>query len=152
MLMLNKRGQAIIEYAVLLAVIVAAVLIMQMFVKRGFQGNLMDASQKMGDSFSAGETSIQKISKLDETGQSITEETGTDTKMDPFIQSSTMPDLKHTLDNQAYSYNERTGGEQSSDTKTDTGSARAEKTRISEYQDTKATNFPDPWAGNPSNN
>lgn len=40
----NQRGQSTAEYAILLAVVVAAVVGMQLYVKRGMQGKFRDAA------------------------------------------------------------------------------------------------------------
>jgi Flp pilus assembly pilin Flp len=129
----NKRGQALIEYAVLLAVIAAVILISQYVIRRGAQGNLKDAADKIsgGESFSASETSIRKENKLAD-AQLINEETATGVTMDQFVSPGTT--LKHTLDKQAFSYSERTGGQQTAETKSKTGSFSVERTRIGDYQ------------------
>ena len=38
--MIGKRGQSLMEYAVFLAVVTAAVVAMQLYVRRGIQANL----------------------------------------------------------------------------------------------------------------
>lgn len=51
---LNKRGQSTLEYAVIIAVIVGALLAIQVYIKRGIQGRLKQASDDIGDQFSPG--------------------------------------------------------------------------------------------------
>ncbi len=46
MFKLNKKGQNTAEYAVLIGLVVAAVIAMQTYVKRGVQGRMHDASDK----------------------------------------------------------------------------------------------------------
>jgi len=47
---LSKRdGQTIAEYAVLIAIVVGAIVTMQVYVKRGFQGKIKDAVDYTGD-------------------------------------------------------------------------------------------------------
>lgn len=48
----NKKGQSTLEYAVLIAVIVAGLLTMQMFMKRGYQGRLRSSTDDIGEQFS----------------------------------------------------------------------------------------------------
>jgi len=50
---LNKKGQGTLEYAVIIAVIVAALIAMQTYMKRGMQGKLRESSDNMGEQFSA---------------------------------------------------------------------------------------------------
>lgn len=53
---LNKKGQATLEYGIIIAVIVAGLIAMQVYIKRGFQGKLRQASDDMGEQFSPGYT------------------------------------------------------------------------------------------------
>jgi len=49
--MLNRKGQSTLEYALIIAVIAAGLLLMQHYVKRGYSGRLKAASDDMGDQF-----------------------------------------------------------------------------------------------------
>lgn len=49
---LNKKGQTTLEYAVIIAVIVAALLAMQVYFKRGVQGRIRQASDDIGRAYS----------------------------------------------------------------------------------------------------
>jgi len=42
--MFNKKGQNIAEYAILIALVIAAAVAMQVYVKRGIQGRVADAT------------------------------------------------------------------------------------------------------------
>jgi len=54
---LNKqRGQSTLEYAVLIIVIIAALISIQTYIKRGIQGRLKSASDDIGDQYSPGNT------------------------------------------------------------------------------------------------
>jgi len=53
---LHKKGQSTLEYAVIIAVVVAALIAMQTYVKRGLQGRLRQASDDIGEQFSPGYT------------------------------------------------------------------------------------------------
>lgn len=52
----KKRGQSTLEYAVLITVIIAALISIQTYIKRGVQGRLKSASDDIGDQFSPGNT------------------------------------------------------------------------------------------------
>ena len=47
----NRRGQSTVEIAVLVAVIIGALLAMQIYVKRGAMGRYRDASDQIGEQF-----------------------------------------------------------------------------------------------------
>ena len=47
----NRRGQSTLEYAILIAVIVAALLAMQTYMKRGYQGKLRENADNIGEQF-----------------------------------------------------------------------------------------------------
>ncbi|MFH0763264.1 MAG: hypothetical protein V1925_05195 [Candidatus Omnitrophota bacterium] len=53
---LNKRAQSTLEYAIVIAVIVAGLVAMQVYLKRGVQGRLRQASDEIGEQFSPGYT------------------------------------------------------------------------------------------------
>jgi len=61
---LNKRGQSTLEYAVIIAVIVAALIAMQVYVRRGLQGRLKQASDDIGGQFSASSTTTNYSTSL----------------------------------------------------------------------------------------
>ena len=71
MRMTKKAGQSTLEYAVVIAVVVAALLAMQIYMKRGAQGKLRQATDDIGEQFSptAYRGNFQMVQK------SITEET-----------------------------------------------------------------------------
>jgi Flp pilus assembly pilin Flp len=54
---LNKKGQNTLEYAIIIAVIVAALIAMQSYIKRGIQGKLKASTDDVGEQFSAQNTS-----------------------------------------------------------------------------------------------
>jgi len=49
---MKKQGQSILEYAVLVAVVLSAWLIMQVFVKRAYQGRLKHEADSIGTQYS----------------------------------------------------------------------------------------------------
>ena len=46
-----RNGQSTLEYAILIAVVVAAAIGMQIYVKRGLQGRLRQSAEQVGDQF-----------------------------------------------------------------------------------------------------
>lgn len=52
--MLNRKGQSTLEYAIVVAVIVAGLLAMQFYIKRGWEGKLRNAADNMGEQFDPG--------------------------------------------------------------------------------------------------
>ncbi len=49
---LNKRAQSTLEYAVVIAIVVAALIAMQVYIKRGLQGRWKQAADDVGQQFS----------------------------------------------------------------------------------------------------
>lgn len=141
--MFTRKGQSILEYSILLAVVIAVLLIMQAFVKRGYQGSLKASSDKMGEQFSASGTTIKEEQTM--TGnQNIVTEVGTTTDvMGQF--SGEIPDVnvQGTLAKGAYSLNTREGGNVASITEQRTESAKDEKARVGDYTSTVQDNYSD---------
>lgn len=54
----RQRGQSTLEYAILIIIIIAALLTIQNYIKRGVQGRLKSASDDIGDQFSPGNTNM----------------------------------------------------------------------------------------------
>ena len=52
----HKRGQSTLEYALLIAVIVAGLIAMQVYLKRGYQGRLRESTDEIGEQYSPGYT------------------------------------------------------------------------------------------------
>jgi uncharacterized protein (UPF0333 family) len=53
---LSKRGQSLLEYSILFAVILSALLIMQFYIQRGYQGRLKAEADSVGQQYSPGHT------------------------------------------------------------------------------------------------
>ena len=51
MILSSRAGQSTLEYAVLIAVVVSALIAMQIYMKRGVQGKLRDATDQVGEQF-----------------------------------------------------------------------------------------------------
>lgn len=54
--MYQNKAQSTLEYAVLVGVVVAGLLAMQVYLKRGYQGKMKESADSMGDQFSPGQT------------------------------------------------------------------------------------------------
>jgi len=48
----ERKGQSTLEYAVIIGVVVGALIMMQVYVKRGLSGRIKSASDEIGDQFS----------------------------------------------------------------------------------------------------
>jgi hypothetical protein len=53
-----KRAQSTLEYAILIGVIVAGLITMQVYLKRGYSGKLRESGDSMGKQFSPGQTYV----------------------------------------------------------------------------------------------
>jgi len=69
--MLNRKGQSTLEYAIIVAVVIGGLLVMQHYIKRGYQGKLKSASDDMGEQFDpdayTGNFDITQSSKVKQT-------------------------------------------------------------------------------------
>jgi Flp pilus assembly pilin Flp len=50
--MRNLKGQSTLEYAILIIIIIAALITLQSYIKRGVQGRLQSSTDTVGDQFS----------------------------------------------------------------------------------------------------
>ena len=142
--MRREQGQSILEYAILIAVVVVALLIMQVFVKRGYEGGLKDSADKMGpEAFSASGTQIKTERKLSQ-DQQIQEEVATSSGAftDTLVTAAGLTDytVQGTLAKGAHSYTSRVGN-QTTDTKAKTDAAKAEMTNVSDQGNTTYTDM-----------
>jgi len=77
----NKRAQSTLEYAILIAVVVGALIGMQTYVKRGLQGRLRAATDDVGSQFEPALTTVdQTLQHGAYTGTYNIDEGGTVTK------------------------------------------------------------------------
>ena len=59
--LLGRKGQSTLEYAVLIVVIIAALIAVQVYLKRGIQGRMRQSSDQIGEQFSPGYTTSNRI-------------------------------------------------------------------------------------------
>lgn len=135
-----NKGQSMLEYAILLAVVIAALVIMQMIIKRGYQGGLQDSSSKMGDQFSPSSTTTKTTRKMPITvdgadnTQYIVEEQATTTLIDTFKEPVTFAKpTKAVFDKSVLGYVGRDGGAQDLETLSSTAGAKDEAVRVGDY-------------------
>ncbi len=50
--MLSEKGQHIVEYSILIALIISALVIMQVYIKRAYQGRLKQEAEEVGQQYS----------------------------------------------------------------------------------------------------
>ncbi len=72
----NRKAQSTVEYAVLAALVVGALLTMQIYMKRGTMGKLREATDKIGDQFNPTATTTKYSTVQDVTRTEKTESTG----------------------------------------------------------------------------
>lgn len=78
--MFKRKGQSTLEYALIIAVVVAGLLLMQHYVRRGFAGRLKQASDDMGEQYDP--TAYSGNFTINQTSQTrqITTNIGTNTE------------------------------------------------------------------------
>jgi len=74
MFMRKKKGQSILEYAVFLGVIVAVIIVMQIYVKRAVQGKFKSNADQLGEQFSTGV--VHNIETMQQTDRKETMQAG----------------------------------------------------------------------------
>jgi len=55
-----RKGQSTLEYVILIIIIMGALMSIQVYIKRGLQGRMKQATDDIGDQYSVGNTSITK--------------------------------------------------------------------------------------------
>lgn len=64
---LNKKGQNTLEYTIVIAVIVAALIAMQTYIKRGIQGKMKASTDDIGEQYSPQNTNGSTTTSLNAT-------------------------------------------------------------------------------------
>lgn len=149
----QSKAQSTVEIVVLLAIVLSALLMMQAIMKRGLQGSLKEASDKMGDQYSAsGTTSRLKREMLNDQG--IYEEVNTKESVagsvgiDQFIPAGFGYVPKYVGDQGIYTYTQRFNQSYKTTSEEKMDSTALEKYRWQDYEDSATTypDFPDPFA------
>ncbi len=68
----NKRSQSLLEYSILTALILSALLIMQFYVKRGYQGRLKQSADSVGQQYAPGHTTSTIVTTASSTTTTTT--------------------------------------------------------------------------------
>lgn len=71
---LDKKGQSILEYSILLAVILSAILIMQFYIKRSYQGRLKAEADSVGQQYAPRHTTSIITTKTDSISETKVED------------------------------------------------------------------------------
>ncbi len=134
----TKKGQALVEYSILLGIVLAVILIMQTFIKRHIEGAQKSAGERISEEmFSAGGTTTHQKTTLNE-DQVVHEETATTNKIDDFLPAGHT--ATGTVDKGVYTYADRSG-KMTTDTRKKIDAAVKEKFRLSEYDTTEQDNY-----------
>jgi len=56
----RSKGQSTLEYALIVAVVVGALVAMNVYMKRGLQGRLRESADQIGEQFDANNTTINR--------------------------------------------------------------------------------------------
>jgi len=76
----RTRGQSTLEYVILIGFVVAALIAMGVYMKRGIQGKLRESTDQVGEQYSAGhtkgtyytQTSMRQTEKMHKGGTTVT--------------------------------------------------------------------------------
>lgn len=65
MFVVKNKGQSTLEYVILFGFVVAALLAMGVYMKRGFQGRLRESTDQIGEQYSPGQMSGSFTTRVD---------------------------------------------------------------------------------------
>ncbi|MDD5431570.1 MAG: hypothetical protein PHO70_01065 [Candidatus Omnitrophica bacterium] len=82
---LRKKGQSTLEYAILIGVIVAGLIAMQTYIKRGYEGKLRESADTMGKQYNPEDTTYNYTTST----SSLSTEVVSDSKTTTTIQNQT---------------------------------------------------------------
>lgn len=87
---INRKGQSLLEYAILAAGVIVVILVGQILVTRGLRGRWFDASKQLGDSFTTNQFYTEETQQL----SARQEDTGTSTQVSDkdWVKSETITD------------------------------------------------------------
>lgn len=75
----KKKAQSLVEYVLILGAIIVAILFMQLYVRRAVSGRLRDASDDIGDQFSASAKYNYQVTRNTKITESTSNTTGATT-------------------------------------------------------------------------
>lgn len=149
MLLRKRKAQSLIEYAILLAVVISAFLLLQGIVKRGIQGGLNDSADRLGDQYSVTNTATES-NRIREDDALIVEETGSDETIGTIIGAlAETGDISEdntigSIDQGAHSISTRTGEDFTTESRSQTESVDTEGYRWSDIEETTYGDFDAP--------
>jgi hypothetical protein len=146
------RAQSVIEYAIFLAVVLSALLLLQAIVKRGFSGNLREAADKMGQQYSPTVTTSRTVRRMlndqyinEEINTSRTNEDEGHIGIDRYIPTDFGYTPNYIAEDGVYSYTERLNQKFSTEYRERTDSATKETFRWDDAPATTWEDFPAPF-------
>jgi hypothetical protein len=74
---MNRKGQSVLEYAIILSVVVAGVVAMNIYMKRASEGHLRGSADRIGEQYSADNTIYTRVTNQPQ-GTKTTESFGGD--------------------------------------------------------------------------
>ena len=89
MFMRNSRGQSTLEYVILAGFVVAALIAMGVYMKRGFQGRFKESTDQVGQQYSPGYTTSNYTTKTDVTQTEVVDSGVTNTNVSQNTQNKT---------------------------------------------------------------
>ena len=138
----NRKAQSLIEYAILLAVVIAAFMLLQGVIKRGVSGSGYEAATRMGEQYAVGgTTTYEDRTKTGDT--TIIEESGSDETLADFLEGTPLADVDptETLASGAHTFSTRQGDEYTTTSESKSISLADEKYRWDDLESTEVEDF-----------
>lgn len=66
---MSRKGQSTLEYSLVIAVVLAGLLAMQHYMRRGVEGKLRSSTDNIGDQYEAGKTTAKVLTKVTTEGK-----------------------------------------------------------------------------------
>lgn len=86
---IDRKGQSTLEYGILIAVVVGALIAMSIYMKRGLQGRLKSSSDDVGEQYSPGYTTSNYTTTMNSTTSEILSNGSTTTNISQDYRSRT---------------------------------------------------------------
>lgn len=96
MIFFSRRGQSLIEYTVLFVVVLAAILAMQIYFKRGVQGRWKSAVDEMGDQYDPRSGSADIVHRINSTTETYIYTTTDNTNLGEWTKREDFADSTET--------------------------------------------------------